>query len=276
MSSHHTLNNTEYWVYSDEKDLPVIIMIHGLRGTHHGLDLISKRLSGNKIIVPDLPGFGISKPLKDEHSIDNYVVWLKEFISDLKLKRPPVLLGHSFGSIITASYAEKYPDSISKLILVNPIGSPALSGSKILTTKLAVFYYWLGKKLPNKIGTKLLAAKPFVMIMSIVLTKTKDKKTRNFIHDQHLQHFSSYANRQVVDEAFKASINNNVSGYAKFIKIPTLIIAGDIDDITPLKDQIKLSKMFTNAKIEVISGVGHLTHYETPDQVVAPIVKFIS
>lgn len=276
MAVHKTLNNTEYWVYNDDPKLPAIIMIHGLRGTHHGLDLIAKSLNEYRVVVPDLPGFGISKPLENEHSVENYVFWLKGFIDGLKLSEPPLLLGHSFGSIITASYAVKYPKSISKLILVNPIGSPALKGSRALISRLTIAYYWLGKKLPESAGTRLLSAKSATMAMSIVLAKTHDKKTRKFIHGQHLQHFSSFANRKVVDEAFKASIDNNVRDFARDVTVPTLLIAGDLDDITSLSKQKELVKLFPHAVLEVIHDVGHLTHYETPDEVAKTIVKFLS
>ncbi|MBC7943187.1 alpha/beta fold hydrolase, partial [Candidatus Saccharibacteria bacterium] len=143
--------NVAFWTYHDAK-LPTIVMIHGFRGTHHGLDLIAKALPEYYVIVPDLPGFGKSDPLHEEHSLDNYIKWLHAFITELKLSEPPVLLGHSFGSIITAAYAGQHPDSISKLILVNPIGAPALQGPKAAMTQLAILYYLLGKKLPKKIA----------------------------------------------------------------------------------------------------------------------------
>ena len=274
MSSHHKLNNTDYWVYNDDPKLPTIIMVHGLRGTHHGLDLVAKSLDGYRVIVPDLPGFGISKPLHSEHSIENYAKWLSEFINDLKLAKPPILLGHSFGSIIVSNYAVSNPDSISKLILVNPIGSPALKGPRAIMTQLALAYYWLGRKLPEPIAMGLLSAKPIVMVTSITLATTKDKETLKYIHNQHLTHFSSFANRQVVSEAFKASVQNNVRDVASNITVPTLIIAGDQDDITPLSKQKELVKLFPNATLAVIKEVGHLTQYEKPDEVANAIKKF--
>ena len=274
MRLHHKLNNTVYYTYNDNDKLPVIIMIHGFRGTHHGLELIVKHLNGYQIIVPDLPGFGESKPLTGEHSIDNYVEWLNEFIDNLKLSKLPILLGHSFGSIITSFYAKKHPNNITKLILVNPIGASALQGRKAIMTQLSLIYYWLGRKLPEKTATKLLSAKPIVMAMSNTMAKTRDTELLQFIHNQHLTHFSKFANRKVVTEAFKASIQNSVRDVARKITVPTLLIAGDIDDITPITQQHELAKLFPNAKLEIIKSVGHLTHYETPKEVSMAIEKF--
>jgi len=274
MSPRHEEKGTVYYVYNDNSELPVIVMIHGFRGTHHGLDLIAKNLDEYKVIVPDLPGFGQSIPLEDEHSIKNYVKWLRAFITDLGLPNPPVLLGHSFGSTITAHYAGEYPETISKLILVNPIGASALKGPKAVMTQLALVYYWLGRKLPDRIATKLLSSKPIVMLMSISMAKTRDKKTRKFIHNEHLTHFSSFRSRRVVSEAFKASVTNNVRDVAHEIEVPTLLIAGDRDDITPLVKQKELAKLIKNTTLDVIQNVGHLTHYETPESVANSIKKF--
>ncbi|HZJ34941.1 MAG TPA: alpha/beta hydrolase [Candidatus Angelobacter sp.] len=274
MSIRHELNGTVYYVYNDKPKLPVIIMIHGYRGTHHGLELIAKRLDGYRVVIPDLPGFGESKPLKNEHSLKNYVKWLGEFIDSLNLSTPPILLGHSFGSIITSSYASENPNKITKLILVNPIGAPALKGPKAIMTRLALFYYWLGRVLPERMAMRWLSSKPTVMIMSTTMAETSDKDLRKFIHNQHLTHFSSFANSKVAAEAFKTSVRHNVRDVAQIVTVPTLIIAGEDDNITPILEQRELTKLFPNAKLEIIKGVGHLTHYETPDSVADAIKQF--
>lgn len=273
MDSNH-VNGTAYWTYNKEITDPVIIMIHGFRGTHHGLDLVAKKLNGYRVIVPDIPGFGETNPLEREHSLDNYVTWLRDFIDSLHLKQPPYLLGHSFGSIITSAYAAKYPKSVKKLILENPIGAPALEGPRAIMTQFAILYYWLGYKLPETAATYWLSSKSVVQIMSTIMTKTKDKKTRAYINDQHFKHFSDFKSRRVVSEAFKTSVSNNVRQNAALIPVPTLLIAGDRDDITTLSKQRELSKIFPDAELVVIENVGHLTHYETPNQVANAIRSF--
>lgn len=253
-----------------------IIMIHGFRGTHHGMALIANELSEYDLRIPDLPGFGEGKPLEGEHSLDNYVEWLREYIRELDLDELPILFGHSFGSIITSAYAKLYPSTIEKLILVNPIGAPALEGPKAFLTKLAIFYYWLGKKLPAKAAKHWLAAKPVVMIMSVTMAKTKDKQTRKYIHSEHLEHFSTFANPKSLSEAFETSVSHNVRESAPGVSTPTLLIAGDKDDITPLEKQKELVKLFPNATLSVLPNVGHLTHYETPDEIAELVKLFIS
>lgn len=252
---------------------PTIILIHGFRGTHHGLQLIADELRDKfTTVVPDLPGFGEGEHL-DSYDIGSYVEWLHGLISKYN---QPFLLGHSFGSIVCSAYAAKYPSTIKKLILVNPIGAPALQGPKKILTKLAVFYYWTGRKLPESVAKKWLSSKAVVQIMSSTMAKTRDRQLRKYIHAQHHQHFSTFHTAESLSQSFMTSINHSVRDFASSIKVETLLIAGDKDDITPLNKQKELVQLFPDAKLEVIKKVGHLTHYETPDQIAKLVKEFTS
>ncbi|MGD8374405.1 MAG: alpha/beta hydrolase [Candidatus Woesebacteria bacterium] len=266
-------SNTKYWIYNADKT-PTIVMIHGLRGTHHGLEDIIKKLPNFKIIIPDLPGFGESTPMTQQaHDIIGYSVFVQEFIKKITPNRP-ILLGHSFGSIVVSRVAALAPDLISKLILVNAIATPALKGPRKIFTRITVAYYWLGKILPNKIGTALLSSKAITLGTSVLMAKTKDKKLRKYIHKSHLAHFSQFKNRQVLSEAFNASINHTATDFAADITAQTLLIAGEIDDIAPAKGQYTLEKTLPNARLIIIPKVGHLIHHETPQQAAKAITDF--
>ena len=267
-------SETRYWEYGPESADITIIAVHGYRGDHHGLDPVVAHLLGLRIISPDLPGFGDSGPLMDRpHDIAGYTAWLKDFVAVLGVDRP-VILGHSFGSIVVASAVASGLEA-SKVILVNPIAAPALSGPKGILSRLTLLYYRLGRALPEKAGTALLSNWLVVHFMSLLLAQTKDAELRRWIHDQHHTYFSKYASRDSVVEGFEASISADVSEYAAAIEEPTLLVGADRDPITTVAAQERLRDLFPDARLIILKGVGHLVHYERPREAAQAIVDFL-
>jgi pimeloyl-ACP methyl ester carboxylesterase len=268
-----------YWEYGSPDAQITIVMVHGFRGDHHGLEPVVAQLPGLHLISPDLPGFGESEPLTVTHDIDGYATWLLAFVAALDLPGRVVILGHSFGSIVVAAaIANREADDAlgaTEVILINPIAAPALKGPRGVMTRLAVFYYWLGAVLPEKLGFALLRNRLIVRVMSVTMAKTDDKSLRRWIHNQHDRYFSAFSDRGVVLEAFRASVSNDVSEFAARIPFRTLLIAADKDDITPVSAQRRLVEVFPHAELEIIGGVGHLIHYEVPTQAASHISRFL-
>lgn len=277
---------TRYWEYGDPAAATTLVLVHGFRGDHHGLEPVVAQLDGPRMIAPDLPGFGASPPLAGiRHDIAGYGRWLGAFVAALGVNGPLVLLGHSFGSIVVSAAlaragggadADAGPLAPDAVVLVNPIGAPALSGPRGVLTRLAVFYYWLAARLPERVGFALLRNRAIVRVMSIAMAKTRDGALRRWIHDQHRRYFSAFADRNVVLEAFQASVGNDVSEFASRIPQRTLLVAADKDDITPVAAQRRLVTLFPDATLHVIPGVGHLIHYEAPVQAAELIAGFLA
>lgn len=264
---------TAYWVYGPEDAETTVIAVHGFRGEHHGLEPVLAYLPEVRVVAPDIPGFGESAPLPGRgHDLDEYAGWLTDFAAEVA--PGAVILGHSFGSIVTAAAVARGLQT-PRLILLNPIGAPALEGPKGLMTRLAVLYYALGARLPEAFGTALLRNRVIVRVMSITMAKTKDPELRRFIHDQHDTYFSRFSDRDVLRDAFVASVSHDVREFAPQIDVPTLLVAAERDDITPIEAERKLAKIFPDASLVEIAHVGHLIHYETPAEAAGAIRRFL-
>lgn len=268
---------TAYWVYGEQDgvqgDAATIVAFHGFRGDHHGLEPVVAHLPGVRVVMPDLPGFGESAPLHRPHDLDGYAEWATEFAR--AVAPGAIILGHSFGSIVVATAVARGLET-PRLILINPIGAPALDGPRGILTRLAVLYYRLGAKLPARFGTWLLRTRIIVRVMSVAMAKTRDRRLRRFIHDQHDRYFSLFADRDVLREAFVTSVSHDVRESAPQIAVPTLLIAADRDDITPIAAERELRGMFPDARLVEIAGVGHLIHYEAPAEAAAAISDELS
>jgi pimeloyl-ACP methyl ester carboxylesterase len=275
------LNGTRiaYWTYEPVRETAAtrtILVIHGFRGDHHGLLRVVDQLPEMRLIMPDLPGFGVSAAFPaGGHRVSGYGGFISDFMTALGLGPDTVLLGHSFGSIIASHFVADHPGAVAELILVNPIAAPALEGPKGLMTKAAVLYYEAAARLPRAFGNALLRNQLIVRVMSETMAKTKDKTLRQFVHAQHSAYFSAFANRDSLLEAFKASVSSNVAEVAPRLDLPVLLVAGEKDEIATLPDQHKLLPLLPDGTLEVIPGVGHLIHYETPEPAAGFIRRFL-
>jgi pimeloyl-ACP methyl ester carboxylesterase len=265
---------TAFWVYGPADAATTVVAVHGFRGEHHGLEPIVAYLDGVRVVSPDLPGFGETPPLRGRaHDLDGYADWLTEFTA--AVAPGAVLLGHSFGSIVVAA-AVAGGLATSRVVLVNPIGAPALAGPRGVLTRLAVFYYWAGARLPRGAGEALLRNRGIVRVMSVSMAKTRDPELRRFVHAQHDEYFSRFADRDALLEAFRTSVSHDVREFAPRIAQPVLLVVAERDDITPIEAERVLQTLFPRAELVEIPDVGHLIHYETPVPAAAAITRFLA
>lgn len=292
---------TRYWQYGEgmgsgsfpEGCYPVLL-VHGFRGDHHGLEIIAnyllKLIPNVSIISPDLPGFGRSGDLPEnapgEDSIDAYVAWLQDFVEHTNpLGLPLHVVGHSFGSIVTSAFAAAHPNSLALLSLINPISEPALEGSQRVTSRLASLYYRAGAALPEKIGYPLLRSQLITRLSSEVMMRTKDRAMRRFINGQHAAYFGSFGSRRGVLSAYEASIAHTAAEYAAAIRVPVQMLVAEDDDLgTPETARAMYATLTSRnlpapsagarERLDMIPEVGHLIHYETPRRAAELIADF--
>ena len=277
---------TRAWCYGSRSG-PPLVLVHGFRGDHHGLEglaeAIALRAPELRIVVPDLPGFGETPPVPGrEHDLALFGEWLRALVGPLQQTGSSAadsgggfaILGHSFGSLVVANALSQGLEPTSTT-LVNPISAPALEGPQAVLTQLAIAYYRAASLLPERAARALLGSPPIVRVMSEVMAKTGDRALRGWIHEQHHRYFSRFADSETLLQAFRASVSHTVGEYADSIPGRTLLIAGDRDDITPLDEQLALSRRLRDATLRIVPGVGHLVHYEAVDYAADEILGFL-
>lgn len=261
-----------------------VVLVHGFRGDHHGLALIAHELRDRDVWVLDLPGFGAAPPPTSGLDLAAFTAHIRalctacEAASGLR----PVLVGHSFGSVLAAHAFAQDPDIASGLGVLSPIVRPALAGSARILTRLTRLYYAAGSALPERLGSRLLAHPLIVRAMSEVMATSTDRTTRRFIHDQHARHFSDYADRRSLAQAYRVSTEHTVAEVSARLAAagrPVLVVAGDDDLIAPLEAARGFAADLRDHGVPVdehtLTGAGHLLHYERPAAVARAIEEFV-
>jgi pimeloyl-ACP methyl ester carboxylesterase len=269
--------NAKYWFYpASTPSRGNIVFVHGFRGAHDGLHTIIGELTDFDCYAPDLPGYGVSEALTVEHDLDNFSTWLGEFISALKLEGAPAVVGHSFGTMIVAAHAAEQKQDMDDVVLINPVSKPSLQGPRAFISGLTSMFFLFTSKLSEK-GSRFFVDSWLVLqFVSSIMSKSKNRELRKWIHNQHHQTMINYSSKKVFYESYHASVHHCVEEYAPRIENRTLMIAGERDDITSVEQQTEVSAKMPNAKLVVIPKVGHLVHYEASEEAASLIRAFLT
>ena len=108
-----------------EKDAKkVIVLLHGKNFSGYYWERVAKDLlkKNYRVIIPDQIGFGkSSKPDYYQYSFGQLALNTKTLLDNLKIEKLD-LVGHSMGGMLATTFTVNYPKTVSKLILINPIG----------------------------------------------------------------------------------------------------------------------------------------------------------
>ncbi len=256
-----------------------ILAVHGFRGDHHGLELIVDGLASYEVWVPDLPGFGVSSAMPDaEHSVDHYAEIINQVAQHMS---HPILLGHSFGSVIAAAVVATGQVNYPHLVLLNPIAKPALEAASPIdraATLATDGFYRLCAALPSTLGRRLLGNTLIVWATGAFMTKTDDPRILAYTHDQHQAYFSGFHSPGTLLEAYRASVTYTVGDYADNLLLPVTMVGGADDELSSPEDMTALAELLASDDVEtyVLPATGHLMHYERPGAVAVLLISRLS
>ncbi len=217
-----------------------LIFIHGSGGNRktwsNQIDYFSKN---HNVFAIDLPGHGEQKG-GGKSSVEDYVEYIKEFIEEKSIKNP-WLIGHSLGGAIVLSFALKYKEIAKAIVLVG-------TGARLRVLP----------RILNAIKSNYEdALKP---ISDFGFSPKTDKSIVSEWIKETLKCPSevTYGDFQACD---KFDVMNDLNK----IKIPTLIICGSEDQLTPIKYSQYLKENIKDSKLVIIEDAGHMVMFEKPN-----------
>ncbi len=251
--------------FTSHGDGPPLILLHGLAASSHDWDRLIPVLvqAGFRVYAPDLPGHGNSaKPLdRRMYQANNIYAHLEDWILNLRLPAPPVLVGHSLGGFLSLYFALRHPDRVKGLVLLNPFYTP---GQIPLRLRLLSNHpEW---------GERALRTTPLWLIELVTALEPYD--AHHCAKEARLQEARDYKRACPGIAYIPASLPDLAPSLGK-LRLPVSVIWGDKDLTLDPHSFPKLVKSIPNASGYIIRGRGHKPHLSQPVETHALILEFL-
>jgi pimeloyl-ACP methyl ester carboxylesterase len=217
---------------------PPVLLIHGLGASRRWWSATTPALSDRfTVIAVDLVGFGDSRGRFHLRRAARHV---EELLDALGVKRGGVV-GHSMGGLVAARLAFQAPDRVSRLVLVD---APLLPFSWGLS-RHALNLLRAGRHLPPEY--------------------------RSLVAGDYLR-----AGPRSMALGIRGILGLDLSRQLGRIRAPCLLLWGDRDPLVPISVGRQAAELIPNARLAVMSGVGHAPMWEQPAEFVRIVGDFLT
>lgn len=246
----YEVKHQDKYKFIEEGQGEPLVLLHGLFGTMSNFKgIIEYFRNYNKVIVPILPLF----ELDILHStVGGLAKFLNKFLEARDYKEVH-LLGNSLGGHVALVQALKNPERIKSLILTGSSG---------------LFENGMGDSYPKRGDYEYIKTKTQLTFYD---PKTASKELVDEVY--------SIVNNRIkaikIISLAKSAIRNNLGEELNQIKLPTLLVWGNNDSITPPFVAKEFNKLIPNSELYFIDKCGHAPMMEVPDEFNAILHKFL-
>lgn len=253
------------------RDAPVLVLLHGSNADLHTWEPWTRSLTDRfRVIRYDQIGHGLTGPNPTGgHSQAEMVAVLERLRLKLGLNRF-ALGGNSMGGGLAVRYALAYPDYVSALVLVDAAGAPrkADGGRGNLGFTLAAMpgVGWLARSITPR----------SLVERSLSQTVSNQAVVTDAAVDRYWELLRYPGNRAATAERFRAVRIPFTQEELARIAVPTLVLWGAEDRLTPVDGARFFGDGIKGAKVKIYPAIGHLPHEEAAADTVAEVRTFLS
>jgi pimeloyl-ACP methyl ester carboxylesterase len=228
---------------------PPLVLVHGAGGDLMHWPTQLRRLPGHVVYALDLPGHGHSGG-QGQSDIGAYAEAARGFADTLELP-PFVLGGHSMGGAIAQECSLRYEGRLAGLVLVG-------TGARLR----------VAPQLLEGVLTDLPAT------AELMATWAHGEHVGSNMHRLYVRRLRE-VNPQVTHDDFAACNAFDRIADVSRITLPTLILCGDSDRMTPVKYSQFLAGQIAGAQLVVVPDAGHMVMLEQPAAVAEAVARFL-
>ncbi|HEY0982484.1 MULTISPECIES: alpha/beta fold hydrolase [unclassified Schlesneria] len=248
---------------SDEGTGPVLLLVHGFPLDHTmwkaQIDEFSKT---HRVIAPDLRGFGGSDGHLYSVSMAQFADDLADLLEGLNADRPITFCGLSMGGYIAFQFALRHPRWLSRLILCDTRAAADAPEAAANRLKMA--------DIVTKQGPE-----PVVWAMMPKLFAPQSAQQRPALVDEVRSTVMATSPVAIAAAHRGMAIREDMTGMLPNLHLPTLVIVGEQDLITPAAEMKSVAEALPNARYEQIPDAGHMAPMENPVAVNQAIRRFL-
>lgn len=249
-----------------------IVFIHGLGGTtEYWTPLIESaglKDSNYTCYVYDLEGHGLT-PTKSSSvvTMDTFAEDLAGIFAHANITSDnggAILVGHSLGCLIAMTFAVRNPSLVKKLILTGPGPSPFPAAASEATYKRAAAVRAHG-----------MLASDVVDAVSNAATSQKTKTSRPVAYAAVRSSLLAQIPEGYAKACTALAASKDTEMEIEKLTMDTLLLTGDEDKVSPVDLVKKMKSRMKNARVEILTDVGHWHTYEDPEGVARAVKAFL-
>ena len=254
-------------LYSEIKGAgPNVVLLHGW-GMHGGLwgkfnDLLSSHCQTHAI---DLPGFGYSKKIKNDFTLDALSEAVEKYISNIR--QPVTLIGWSLGGLIALNILKRKNVVIDKVVFVATTPSFTKKPGWECAMEQSVF-----DGFSNDLKTdykKTLKRFLFLQTRGSDLSRDDLRELYSRLNSHGKPDFKAL--EKGLDILSNADLRSK-----KQNKTPVMLVAGKKDTLVPLSVTNEFENMFSNCEKLILEKTGHAPFISNPEVCAEKIKNFIN
>ncbi|MFD1141681.1 alpha/beta fold hydrolase [Larkinella insperata] len=227
--------------YIDEGQGDVLLLLHGLFGALSNWDgVINAFADRYRVVIPVMPIYEM--PIR-EAGLEGLVRFIESFL-DFKKLTDLTLLGNSLGGHVGLLYTLKHPDMVKRLVLTGSSG---------------LFENSMGGSYPKRGSYDYIAER-------VAYTFYDPKVATKELIDEVFEITNSIPKCLRIVAIAKSAQRNNVAKELHNITIPTLLIWGLNDTITPPEVAHEFNRLIPNSELHFIDKCCHAPMMEHPDR----------
>jgi pimeloyl-ACP methyl ester carboxylesterase len=273
-----------YMDFGGPPDAPPMVLVHGLGGSHLDWNLLAPRLTDRfRVTAPDLLGHGLTRPDHRVPTVPANAALVNDFIAAVA-GEPVVLVGNSMGGLIAARQAAAHPETVSRLVLIDPALPLAATSRPEVVAAMT-----LGRLALPLLGRTVLrlgrrgTARDQVR-QTFVRCCVDPSRVPDSLVTATAELIELRAGMAGADDAFLAAaasllgINGNRrKAWAALhdIQAPVLLVHGERDRLVSVGSAREAARRLPQWTVDVLPGLGHLPQIEAPDRVASRILSWV-